>query len=148
MKKLESIKSLKNRAGKLWKECAFKRDGKSCKVKERFPNLEIFHSNVIQVDHCITRANKHFFFDTRNSLVVCSACNMLKSMQAKSVHRLIDQIVIEREGQDIFDEFKALDMRKSPNVNFSKRWWLEDIIDKLELEKGKEAKTSFPKSLF
>ena len=130
--KLKSINSLKNKAENLWKEVCYRRDGRVCKVRQHFPEIEISHTDVYQVDHCITRGNKLLVYDVRNGTVVCSSCNSAKSNNMKSVMRAIDKIVIAREGREAFDQMVAIDMAKSVNPDYSKRWWLEAEIEKLE----------------
>ena len=132
MKKLKSIKSLKNKAYALWKEIVFQRDGHECWVARCLPEIQIAHTDIIQVDHCFTRSNKHLFFDPRNGTPVCSACNQAKHYDQKGVRRAIDEIVTNREGYSWFELAKALDKSKSANSDFSKRWWLAETIEKLE----------------
>jgi len=69
-----------------------------------------------------------------NGTVVCSACNMAKGFNNKSISRAIDEIVIRREGQDKFDSMVALDRMKKANRDFRKVWYLEEIIEKLEVK--------------
>jgi len=128
----KEVKKLHERASQLWKEIAFLRDGRECQVKKFFPNIPIRHSNILQVDHCITRANKHLFYEPKNATVVCSTCNMLKSVDSKSVGRAIDEIVKKREGEDEFKLMVNIDAGRSANKDFNKVWWLEDVIKKLE----------------
>lgn len=130
--KQPTIKSLKKRAENLWKQVCYKRDGLECKVQKYFPEIQIAHSDCYQVDHCIGRANKLLFLDPRNGTVVCSSCNSAKNNKMKSVSRAIDMIVKTREGLKVFDEMVALDMAKSSNPDWSRRWWLEDQIATLE----------------
>ena len=132
-KKLKSIKSLKNRAERLWKELAFKKWGRFCYVQKYYPHIKTRHTSTLQIDHCISRRNKYFFLDIRNSLVVCSSCNFAKSVGNKSVSRAIDEIVKKRNPK-WFKDAVWLDMQGEPNVNFSKRWYLEEIITDLENE--------------
>jgi hypothetical protein len=130
--KLPSIKSLKNKAEKLWKEVCILRDGRQCMVAKQFPDIRTTHDQIFQVDHCIARGNKHFFLDPRNGTVVCKNCNGSKKWDGKSVKRAIDQIVIKREGRRVYNHMVKVDMQKSANENFSRRWWLEAQISKLE----------------
>lgn len=99
-----------------------------------FPNLRIAHTQIFQVDHCITRKCSWTFFMPENGTVVCSACNMAKGFNNKSISRAIDEIVIRREGQDKFDSMVALDRMKKANRDFRKVWYLEEIIEKLEVK--------------
>ena len=132
MKPKSIIKKLQTLCEKLWKEVCFARDGRRCMVKVHFPELkEIKHSEVYQVDHCVTRDNKFLKFDPRNGTVVCSSCNASKSWNKKSVGRLIDMIVKEREGIEIFDWMVALDNSNLPNLEFTNIDWLEGWVEKL-----------------
>lgn len=125
-------KTLFNKASKLWKEIAFARDGKECQVKKHFPNLRIMHTEILQVDHCISRNNKNLFFEPANSTVVCSACNMAKGFKNKSVDRAIDEIVINREGGLAFGMMVEVDQSGQPNHLWGKIDWLEQVIKNLE----------------
>ena len=136
-KKLKSIKSLQNKCEALWKLVCHRRDGQYCQVKLHYPELEINHSSTFQVDHCFSRSDKNLFIIPSNGTVVCSSCNMLKSMQSKSVHRLIDQIVIKREGIEVFEAMKSINMSKRPNVLWHNREWLENKINELETRLAK-----------
>lgn len=113
------------------------RDGKECQVEKEFPFIPVTHTKVFQVDHCITRVNKYFFVDHRNGTVVCSACNMLKNMNMKSIDRAIDYIVKKREGTMFFDAMVNMDMAMEPNTNWGNISWLEEQIEKLKEEKEK-----------
>lgn len=131
-KKLPSIKSLQNKAIELWKAFCFKRDGRECQVKKSYPNLPLKHTQILQVDHCFTRNNKNLFFNTHNGTVICSTCNMMKKYQNKSVHRLVDYIVLRREGEQVFSSMLFVDKMSSPNKLFTNRTWLETQIKDLE----------------
>ena len=133
--KRNRAKTLFNKAEKLWKEICYKRDGKQCQVQKHFPYINISHTKVFQVDHCITRRCSWTFFMIENATVVCSACNQAKGFNSKSVSRAIDEIVIKREGQDVFDEMVAIDRSKKPNRDWKSVWYLENIIKILEKQK-------------
>ena len=107
------------------------RDGASCKVKEMFPLLESIHTQVFQADHCISRKNKLLFLEPANGTMICSACNQAKGFNNKSIHRAVDEIVKAREGEKVFSELVAIDMAKSVNINWNKRWWLEEQLERL-----------------
>ena len=119
-------KVLQEECGKLWKEIIALRDGKQCLVQKLYPEIAIHHTNVYQADHCFTRGNKHLFFNPKNGTMICSACNMAKHYDNKSVKRAVDYIVIKREGQVEFDKMLEIDMGMSANVNWNKVWWLEE----------------------
>jgi len=128
-------KILQKECEELWKEIIALRDGKMCMVKKFFPEIALHHTEVYQADHCFTRGNKHLFFRTSNGTMVCSACNMAKHYDNKSVKRGVDYIVFEREGKEVFDEMLKIDMSMSANVNWNKVWWLEEIKEGLLKER-------------
>ena len=117
-------KRLYNKCYKLWKECCFARDGKSCQVKKYFPWIDINHSDVIQVDHAITRMNKWYHLDPSNGTVVCSTCNMHKNNKQYSVDRIIDSIVSKREEQK-FRVMVEMDFTGKPNLEFKTIGYME-----------------------
>ena len=131
-KKRNPVKTLQNKAAKLWKEYCFVRDGRICQVRKYYPEIEIEHDTVLQVDHMITRKNKFLFFEPANGTVVCRNCNNAKHWDNKSVGRAIDDIVKRREGTVKYEEMVCLDMAKSGNNDFHKVWWIEEQIDKLQ----------------
>lgn len=131
-KKITPIKKLQKRAEQLWKLVAFLRDGRECQVKLTYPDIDIRHSSVMQVDHTFSRRDKNLFFDPANSLVVCSTCNMLKKFQQQSVHRLVDNIVKDREGETKFYDMQRINLAGNPNHLFKQRLWLEEVIKDLE----------------
>ena len=133
-KKLKSIKSLKKVAEALWKEVCHLKYGSFCYVQRYYPSLKIRHTEIIQIDHCITRANTYFKFDTKNGLPVCSSCNSAKSNHLKSVERAINEMV-EKRDPEWYKNAVWLDQSKEANCNYSKRWWLEEIIEDLEEQK-------------
>ncbi len=119
------------KAERLWKEYCFLRDGNDCQVQKYHPEVDIAHEGHLQVDHCITRANKHLYFDVKNGTVVCGSCNRAKGFKNMSVGRVIDQIVKDREGS-YFEYMVGLDKRKHANTDWGKVWWLEDVVKTLE----------------
>ena len=131
-KNKSNLKKLQNKAEELWKEYCHRRDGSKCMVRHHFPGIQIEHTNVIQVDHCFTRTNKHLFTDVRNGTCVCSTCNMAKAFGQKSVGRAIDDIVKLREGQVAWEEMLAIDRAKMSNDKWKLIPAVEDIIKKLE----------------
>jgi uncharacterized Zn finger protein (UPF0148 family) len=93
-------------------------------VQKLYPTIDIYHNGALQIDHCITRGNKHFFFDHRNGTVVCATCNRAKHFKQKSIGRAIDEIVSKREGK-YFDKMVEVDQTMEPNHGWKKVWWLE-----------------------
>jgi len=133
MGKRNPVKTKQNKAIKLWKEVCYLRDGRYCHVQRNYPFIKISHTDVIQVDHCITRSNKYFFLDTWNGLPICSACNQAKCFGNKSISRAIDKMV-EKRNPEWFKNAIWLDQTGEPNVNFSKIWWLDEKIQDLQNE--------------
>ncbi len=123
---MENKRKLHKSCSYLWKEICYDRDGKECMVKKYYPEIKIAHTQVFQVDHCVTRACKWTFYMPENGTVVCSACNMAKGFNLKSVQRAIDDIVVAREGMEKFYEMVALDRSKANCIDFNKIWWLEE----------------------
>ena len=131
------IAELKKKAESLWKEIAYLRFGRVCWVRRNYPQIRIAHTDIIQIDHFISRSNKHLFLDPRNALPVCSSCNRAKHYRQKSVDKAIENMIREREGHEVVDQMIALDMTKTANRDFSKRWYLEERISELQAYKEK-----------
>jgi len=127
------VRALQKRAEELWKEVCALKYGKFCWVQRYHPEIKVTHTDTIQIDHCITRANKYFFFDVWNGTPVCSGCNMAKCYDNKSVARAIDEMV-EKRNPAWYKDAIWLDQTGEPNINFSKIWWLEEKITDLENE--------------
>ena len=75
--------------------------------------------------------------------MICSSCNQAKGFNNKSIHRAVDEVVKHREGAGVFADLVALDMAKSVNENWNKRWWLEEQLERLkrereEIKRGRE----------
>ena len=136
-KKIPKNKQLQKECEGLWKEIIALRDGKRCLVKKLFPEIALTHTETYQADHCFTRGNKHLFLNPANGTMICSACNMAKHYDNKSVKRAVDYIVMDREGKAKFNEMLQIDMGMSANYNFGKVWWLEDQRDSLLKVKNK-----------
>lgn len=127
-KKKSYKQQLQDQCLALFKEICLLRDGRFCMVKKHFPAIAVQHAGHIQVDHCVTRANKTYFTDPRNGTVVCGGCNNNKHYKSKSVDRAIDDIVRAREGQTFFDQMIADDKRKADDNKWSNVLWLETHI--------------------
>lgn len=132
MKKLNKARKLFLKAERLWKECAFLRDGRICQVQKHYPLIPINHDEILQVDHGIPRADKNFFFDIRNATIVCKTCNGAKKWQRYGVHHAIEQIIIKREGGEAFGMMMEVHMSGVPNHHFKKVWWLETVVKELQ----------------
>lgn len=131
-KKLTPVDKLQKKAFDICKEIVFKRDGFGCQVKKHYPKIDVIHTNVYQVDHCFSRANKNLFLDISNLTVICSGCNMLKGFDSKAIDVAVHEIVRKREGDDIYERMKETAMSRSANPSWSKRWWIESQIQALE----------------
>ena len=131
-KKLTLYRKLYLKAERLWKESARLRDGEICQVKKLRPLVNVTHSEVLQTDHWIPRADKNFFFDIRNATVVCSTCNMHKKNKVRGVDHAITSIVMEREGGEAAGMMLEGHQRGLPNYHFKHIWWLESVIKELE----------------
>lgn len=134
-RKLESRK-LFLKAERLWKECAKLRDGSVCQVMLHFPSINISHSQILQVDHWITRNDHNLFFNPSNSLVVCSTCNASKGWNQGPARELINKIVVEREKEHA-GFMLDIHMSHQPNLNWKSSEWLEmSVIPMLEQYKS------------
>lgn len=133
MKKLTNYRKLFLKAERLWKECAYLRDGRVCQVSRHFAQDDIRHSEIMQVDHFITRGDKNLYFDPRNSTVVCSNCNAAKSWKTGGVDEKIRSIVVKREGGEAVGMMLEVHMAQHPNLLWKSAEWLEkSIIPMLE----------------
>lgn len=131
-KSQKSARKLYLKAERLWKEYAFLRDGRECKVRRYFPYIATDHIDILHVDHCISRANKHLFFETANATIICGKCNQLKGYKVKSIDEAVRKIVIDREGLEKYEEMVRLDQTKGPNIHWGKIYWLEEVVKDLE----------------
>ncbi len=136
-KKKSNLRKLQDKALNLFKEVCYLRDGKQCMVKKYFPWIQIAHTEVFQVDHCISRQNKWLFIESKNGTVVCSTCNRAKGFKQKSIERAIDDIVKRREGEDWFKKMVEIDQKMSPNPGWQEFNWIEEQIKILEELKQK-----------
>ncbi len=131
-KKLTPINKLHKQAFEICRAIVIKRDGIGCQVRKHFPQIDVKHSNIMQVDHCFSRANKNLFLDISNLTYICSTCNMLKGFDSKAIDVAVHEIVRKREGDAIYERMKEIAMSRSANVNWNKRWWVESQIEILE----------------
>ena len=131
-KRRSPLKTLQNKAEKLWRECVLHRDGHRCMVKHFYPHLNIPHSHILQGDHCFSRVNKHLFLELHNGTTVCSTCNMYKAMDRMSLPRVIDDIVKTREGEERFNEMRAIDQMLSSSEMWKNFNYLEQKIKDFE----------------
>ena len=131
-KKLTPVNKLQKKAFDICKEIVFKRDGFGCQVKKHYPQIDVIHTPLDQVDHCFSRANKNLFLDISNLTVICSGCNMLKGFDSKAIDVAVHEIVRKREGEAIYERMKETAMSRSANPSWSKRWWIESQIEALK----------------
>lgn len=132
-KKVTVYRKLFLKAERLWKETAFIRDGRICQVARYFGYHTLQHSEILQVDHFITRGDKNLFFDPRNSTVVCSNCNGAKKWKTGGVEEKIRKIVMDREGGEVVGSMVEVHMAQSPNLEWKNPEWLEkSVIPMLE----------------
>ena len=130
-KKVTRARKLYLKAERLWREVCFLRDGRECQVKKHFPQIRIQHTDVLQVDHCFSRADKNLFFNPHNGTIVCSACNRAKAFKQKAIDKAIDKIVMDREGE-VYGQMMDVHQTHLPNWEFKKVWYLEKVVRELE----------------
>ena len=123
-----TIKRLQAEVEQCWKDYVYARDGNKCMVAFENPEIPLKHDNIMQADHCFSRNDKNLFVDPRNGTCVCRCCNMAKGFGQRSVARLIDDIVIRREGFEAFEEMKAINLKLSGSEKWRNASWLESQI--------------------
>lgn len=127
MKKTKA-KKLQTKCENLWKEIALLRDGRGCQVKKHFPQINTTHSEVMQVDHCFSRSFKRLFTDTSNSTVICRNCNLNKNYN-EAIRMAIYDIVLKREGSDIFNRMREQVEMGTPFIEWRHISWLETQVE-------------------
>lgn len=131
-KRLTPVDKLQKKAFEICRAIVIKRDGSGCQVKKHYPQINVIHTEIMQIDHCFSRANKNLYLDISNLSCICSGCNMLKGFDSKAIDVAVHEIVRKREGDAIYERMKETAMSRSANVNWSKRWWVESQISILE----------------
>ncbi len=131
-KRLTPVDKLQNKAFEICRMIVIKRDGIGCQVQKNYSQIEVKHTEIMQIDHCFSRANKNLYLDISNLTCICSGCNMLKGFDSKAIDVAVHEIVRKREGDAIYERMKETAMSRSANVNWSKRWWVESQISILE----------------
>jgi len=126
-KKVTPYRKLFLKAERLWKECAILRDGRQCQVQKHFPSAKLIHSEIIQVDHFITRGDHNLFFNPHNSTVVCSNCNGAKKWKGVQ-EEMIRKIVTDREGGEVVGMMIETHLSHQPNLNWKSAEWLELVV--------------------
>jgi len=127
-KKRPRIKKLQNKLLTLWKSYCYLRDGHHCQVQLTYPQVSLPHTLIYQVDHCFSRSIKDLFTDPANGTVVCSSCNRGKFFRHKGLDVLIQEIVINREGREKFNQMLKT-ARSNPSGNWKRAGWVEEQID-------------------
>jgi len=89
-------------------------------------------AGYLQADHGVTTACKKYKTDPRNLTWVCGSANRAKHYKSKSADECIRQIVIDREGQEFWDEMVAYNMSKVAFIDWGNPVWLEDYRQRLE----------------
>lgn len=131
--KLPTIKKLQWQAENLCKEIVLKRDSGVCQVQRLYPHVKLSHSSVMQGDHCFSRSYKELFLDLANWTLLCSCCNAAKGpWRDNVVMTLVNEIVIKREGVDVFNRMMEVAQKKEGFTLWSKRHWLEEQIQILK----------------
>ena len=131
-KRLTPVNKLQKKAFEICRSIVLKRDGLGCQVQKQYPQINVIHTEIMQIDHCFSRANKNLYYDLSNLTCICSSCNMLKGFDSKAIDVAVHEIVRKREGGAIYERMKETAMSRSANVNWGKRWWLEEQITILE----------------
>lgn len=127
-KKVTPYRKLFLKAERLWKELAFLRDGHRCQVAVNFPGDGLKHSDILQVDHFITRGDHNLFFHPQNGSVVCSNCNAAKKWKTGAVEEKIRKIVMDREGAEAVGKMLETHLSMQPNLNWKSAAWLEVVV--------------------
>ena len=136
--KAKEYRKLFLQAERLWKEIAILRYGKECQVGKHYPSIFVAHTNVIQIDHVITRRDKNLFFHVFNGVPVCSSCNRMKHYQQKGIAHAIEQIVITKIGGEEFGKMMELHQTGTPNTNWKKLFWIEKVVSNLQFHKDNQ----------
>jgi len=134
MNKQTIRKRLQNKCLSLAKEICKVRDGNQCQLHKWFPYIHLQCAGYLQADHGITRACKKYFHDPRNLTWVCGSSNRAKHYKLKSADECIRRIIIEREGQEFWDEMVAWNMSKAAFKDYSNVVWLEEQRQAMEEE--------------
>lgn len=133
-KKKSIIKRLQNKCLNLAKEICKLRDNNECQLHKHYPSIGLKCAGYLQADHGITRACKKYFTDPRNLTWVCGSSNLAKHRKKKSADECIRKIIVDREGQDFWDEINHWNMSKKSFKEWSNPVWLEEHKKKLEDE--------------
>ena len=93
-------------------------------MQKYFPELDVLHTKVYQIDHCFQRNNKELFTDVCNGTKVCSSCNLNKKHN-KLIDLAINDIVIKREGIAGFERMKEVAAKRGAFLEWKSIEWLE-----------------------
>lgn len=130
-------KSLYDKAYSLWKQFAHLRDGEGCMIKKVFPELNLIHTDVMNVDHFCPRGDHNLHLETCNATIICSACNFNKSngsLNETLINCAVRDIVHRREGPEKFEWMMELHNRRPLNRRWMREDWLEEQIERLKGE--------------
>jgi len=133
-KKKTKNKVLQAECLKLAIEICKARDKGICQLHKYYKNIRLEHAGYMQADHGISRACKKYFVDPRNLTWVCGSANRAKHFKLCSVDEAIRQIVIDREGQEFWDEMVQWNQSEHVFKEWGQVWWLEEQKEKLEKE--------------
>ena len=132
------VKSLQNKAEKLWKIYCLMRDGDECQVKVHFSEIAVNHNEILQVDHCFSRSIKELFLDVCNGTVVCRTCNMIKgsgkigASKKDAITVAIHEIVKKKYGQDTYNRMLEIASSMAVFPSWKNISYLEEQIQILE----------------
>lgn len=99
-----SFKALKTKYWKKYREHILIRDKFTCQVCKKGP----YESKFLDVDHCFSRSHQILHFDERNLTTLCKACHYAKTYCKADGRQKVDDAVIMREGQEVFDKLRLL----------------------------------------
>ena len=122
-KKEPSKKYLREKADKLARLCALKKNGEVCEYCGKTEN--------IQVHHFIPRSDSAYLrYNLKNLVCLCSYCHIIK------LHRKADPdivpYIIKSRGQDWYDNLKALKKKGLEAKSITTVKYYQEVIMALE----------------
>ena len=121
-----SLKKAERLCEKAWKDAAKRRDNYTCQICKASGE-----GVVLQVDHCFSRMCKQLFYDIRNASTLCQSCHTMKSYRVRGYEKIVDRLVLEREGADFWKFAVETAFSKT-----AKKWTLQEIEDQTEKLNG------------
>jgi hypothetical protein len=92
---------------------------------------ELCGSDVdLQVDHCFTRKCKEIYYDIDNLSCLCQRCHFEKTYHLRARDLDVYGLVAKREGDETFQRLRQVSRAHAPFPQFTKRWYLEEQIEK------------------